>query len=63
VLDVARLLVVVEVLSELLVGEMAAKPGIPPEQKRHEDDEPSGDEEENLLGRRDAALGLGRSWD
>src|ERR1700756_4357912 len=60
VLDVARLLLVVQVFGELLVGEMAAEPCIPPEQEWHEHDEPSGGEEKYLLGARHAALGLGR---
>ncbi len=38
VLDVPRLPLVVQVFGELLVGEMAAKPRIPPEQEWHEDD-------------------------
>jgi hypothetical protein len=34
-LDVARLLCVVQVFSELLVRKFPAKPGVPPEQKGH----------------------------
>ena len=49
-LDVPRLLVVVQILSQLLVREMASKPRVPPEQKRHEDDKPAGGKKQNLLG-------------
>ena len=48
-LDVTRLLPIVEVLVQLLVGELPSEPGVPPEQERHEDDQPAGGEEKNLL--------------
>src|SRR5580704_3282067 len=58
-LNVPRLLAVVQILVQLLIGEMPPEPGIPPEQKRHEYDQPAGGEKQNFLCARHAALRLG----
>ena len=44
VLNVARMFFILEVFSDLFVGEAAAKPGVPPKQERHQDDQPGSDE-------------------
>src|SRR5207245_10718879 len=49
VLDVARMLFVLEVFGDLRVREAAAKPGVPPEEEGHEDDQPGGDENEGAI--------------
>src|SRR5215471_10248998 len=59
-LNVARFLIVVKVFGDLLVREMASEPGVPPKEERHEDDEPSGHEEQDLLGAGYGALRLRR---
>src|SRR4029077_12310483 len=51
-LDVARVLFVLEVFGDLPVGEAAAEPGVPPEEEGHENDEPGGDENEGASARR-----------
>ncbi len=56
-LDVPRLLVIVQILGHLLIREMTSEPRIPPEKKRHEHDQPSGGKEKNFLSARHAALG------
>ena len=58
VLDVAWFLFVVKIFGELLIGEMATEPRVPPEKERHEDDEPAGGEEQYFLRARHAALWL-----
>src|SRR6266702_5116644 len=50
-LDSARMLFVPEVFADLFVGELAAKPGVPPEQEGHEDDQPGGNEKERAIPR------------
>src|SRR5215469_14651916 len=59
VLDVTRLLLVVQIFGKLRIREVASKPGIPPEEKGHEDDQPSGREEKNLLRPRHGTFWLG----
>ena len=49
-LNVPRLLFVVQIFRQLLVGKMPPKPGVPPEQERHENDQPTRGEEQYLLG-------------
>src|SRR6266852_352806 len=51
VLDVARMLFIVEEFGDLLVGEPAAEPGVPPKQERHEHDQPGGEENEEAAAR------------
>jgi hypothetical protein len=48
-LDVTRVLIVVQVFADLFVGNLASKPGVPPEQERHEYDQPRGEEEEQSI--------------
>src|ERR1700726_131277 len=48
-LNVPRLLGIVQISAELPVGEMTAKPCVPPEQEWHQADEPRGQEKEKLL--------------
>src|SRR5205807_9983669 len=50
-LDVAWMLFISEVFGDLFIGELASKPGVPPEQERHEDDQPGGDEKERAIPR------------
>src|SRR6266851_5726004 len=50
-LDVARVLFISEVCADLFVRELASEPGVPPEQERHEDDQPGGDEKERAIAR------------
>src|SRR5712692_7904506 len=50
-LDVARVLFVLQVFADLLVGELASKPGVPPKEERQEDDQPGGDEKERAIPR------------
>jgi len=54
VLYVAGVLLIVEVFAELLVRELAAEPGIPPEEKRHEHDEPGDEEKKKTIACRHA---------
>src|SRR4029077_1934400 len=51
-LDVARVLFVLEVFVNLPVRKPAAEPGVPPEQEGHEDDQPGSDENECASARR-----------
>src|SRR5260370_10641793 len=51
VLDMTRMLFVLKILGNLFVREPAAKPGVPPEEERHEDDQPGGDENERAIAR------------
>ena len=75
VLDVTGLLIVLKIFGQLLVRKLPPKPGVPPEQKRHEHDQPAGGEKQQpvasghpRLGRRvdgfcDRLRGfLGRIW-
>ena len=75
VLDVTRLLIVLKIFGQLLVRKLPPKPGVPPEQKRHEHDQPAGGKKQQpvasghpRLGRRvdgfcDQRRGfLGRIW-
>ena len=48
-LDVARVLVVIQVFGDLRVGEMATEPGAPPEQERHEHNQPGDEEKEQSI--------------
>src|SRR6266850_7838511 len=50
-LDVARMLFVVEEFGDLFIGELAAEPSVPPEQKGHEDDQPGREENEETAAR------------
>ena len=45
VLDVPRVLLVVEEFAELRVRKVSAEPRTPPEEERHQDNEPCGGEE------------------
>ena len=49
-LNVPWLLIVMQVFGQLLVGEVAAEPCVPPEEKGHQDDQPPGGKKQNLLG-------------
>src|SRR5213595_3657912 len=49
VLNMARLLRVLEILTDLLVRELPSEPGVPPEQKGHEHDQPRGHEEQDAI--------------
>ncbi len=57
-LHVAGLFVVLQILGQLLIGELPPEPGVPPEEKWHGDDEPCGDEEKNTLAGGHAAAGF-----
>src|SRR5712692_11941558 len=46
-----RMLFILQVFTDLFVGELAAEPGVPPEQKRQEDDQPSSYEKERSIPR------------
>src|SRR6202044_1379042 len=61
-LNVPRLLVVVQVSSQLLVCKLPPEPRVPPEQKWHQHDQPAGDEEKNLLVARHASFRLGLAF-
>src|SRR5437762_10020809 len=50
-LDVTRMLLIVQEFADLLAGELAPKPGVPPEQERHEDDQPGGEEKQRAIPR------------
>ncbi len=51
VLDVPRMLIILQILGNFGVRERPSKPGVPPEKKRHEHDEPGNEEEQQpLLG-------------
>ena len=56
-LDVTRFSIVLQVLDQLFVGKLPAEPGIPPEQKRHQDDQPGGKKEQEAVTRGHAGLG------
>src|SRR5260370_19312305 len=51
VLDVAGMLFILEVFCDLPVGKAATEPGVPPEEERHEDDQPGGDENQGAIAR------------
>ena len=51
-LDMTRVLFVLKIFSDLFVGKPAAEPGVPPEEERHEHNEPGGDEKEGAIARR-----------
>src|SRR5260370_24109916 len=51
-LDVTRMLFVRQVCADLVVGELASEPGVPPEEERHEDDQPGSKEKERTIARR-----------
>src|SRR5215510_5826333 len=53
-LDVARLLLVPQVLGQLLVGKMAAEPRVPPEQEGHQHHQPGSKKKQKSLPRRHA---------
>ena len=59
VLDVARLLVIAKILVQLLIRELASEPGIPPEKKRHQHDQPCSEEKQKTIARGHAAMRLG----
>src|SRR6267154_132967 len=50
-LNVTRMLLIVQEFADLLAGELAPKPGVPPEQERHEDDQPGGEEKQRAIPR------------
>src|SRR5258708_39595216 len=50
-LDVTGVLFILQVCADLLVGELASKPGVPPEEERHKDDQPSGNEKKRAIAR------------
>jgi hypothetical protein len=50
-LDVSRVLRIVQVFGDLLIREMASEPGAPPEQKRHEDDQPGSQKKQQPFAR------------
>jgi hypothetical protein len=52
VLDVARALFILQVLRDLFVRKTAPKPGVPPEEEGHQDDQPGGDKKERAVARR-----------
>src|SRR6516164_8393163 len=47
VLDMAGVLFIAEIFTDLLLRERAAKPSAPPEQEGHEHDEPGGEEKDD----------------
>src|SRR5277367_48943 len=51
VLDVARMLVVVQIFPDLLIRELPSEPGAPPKQERHQHDQPCSEEEEQTIAR------------
>jgi hypothetical protein len=51
-LNVPGVPIVSEVLGDLPIGKRAAEPGVPPEQERHEHDQPAGDKENDAVARR-----------
>jgi len=53
------MLLVLQILGQLFVGELAAEPGVPPEQERHQHDQPRGQEEKQPVTRGHARTGLG----
>ena len=59
-LNVASMFVVAQVCSDLLVGKLPPEPGIPPEQKRHQHDQPRGQKKQQTLTRGHAMPRLGR---
>ena len=59
VLDVTRLLIVMQILADLFIRELSSEPGVPPEQERHEHDQPGGNEKQDALSGRHAAAGFG----
>src|SRR5579862_3047138 len=48
-LDVTWMLVVSQVGGKLFIGQLSAEPGIPPEKKRHEHDQPAGHKKKNTV--------------
>src|SRR5260370_13335331 len=50
-LDVTGVLFILQICADLLVGELASEPGGPPEQERHEDDQPGGNEKKRAIAR------------
>ena len=60
VLDVARLLVIAEIVIQLLVREWASEPGIPPEKEWHQHDQPRGKKKQKAIARGHAAVRLNR---
>src|SRR5260370_16591603 len=50
-LDVTGVLFILQICADLVVGELASKPGVPPEEERHEDDQPSGNEKKRAIAR------------
>ena len=55
VLDVPRAFVVRQVLRDLLIGKLPAKPGVPPEEEGKQHDEPCGEIKKQPRARRHAA--------
>ncbi len=51
VLDAAWVLFILEVFGDLFVGELASEPSVPPEEERHQDDQPGGNEKEGAIAR------------
>src|SRR5579862_5121289 len=59
-LDMTRMSFVPQVFDDLLVSQMTAEPGVPPEQEGHEHDQPSRHQEQNPVARGHACTRLGR---
>ena len=57
-LDVARVLVVRQVLRDLLIGKLAAEPGVPPKKERKQHDEPRGEIKKQARARGHAVVGF-----
>src|SRR6202011_1758089 len=58
-LDVTRLLFILQVLGELLVRKLTPEPGVPPEQKWHENDQPARGEKKQSVASGHTRLGRG----
>src|SRR5713101_3378298 len=50
-LDVAGMLLVLQILGDSVVGELASEPGVPPEQEGHEDNQPCRHEKQETIPR------------
>jgi hypothetical protein len=50
-LDVTWVLFILQVCARLFVGQLASKPGVPPEEERHKYDQPGGNEKEGAIAR------------
>ena len=61
-LDVPRMFSVVEVFADLLVGEVASKPGAPPKHEGHQHDQPSDKKEQEAIPSGHVAAGGRCLW-